>query len=426
MSTSEENELLTRTGPGTPGGDFMRCYWHPVGLSSELPADGEPIPRRILGEDLVLFRDDRGRPGLLGLLCSHRCADLSYGRVEDGGLRCLYHGWLYDIEGNVLEMPAEPESSTYRRRVRHPAYPCIEKGGLIFAYLGPGEPPLLPNYEFLEAPEERRSLARSFVNCNWLQSLEGEIDPSHLSYLHRRFDKNDRRPVPGGNRPADEFYKVDVHPKLEVERTAYGLRCFAVRSVGPGERYLRITNFVLPHGGAIVGNEGRVGEGYSFHFHVPVDDTHHLRIDYTFNRLRPIDKERLEAQIRSEIRPDGYLVRNASNRYLQDRRLQKTVNFTGMGDYFPAHDAFATESAGPIHDRTREHLGTSDLCIIQARRLLLDAIRAVQRGESPPHVIRDPVANDMSELAVVSVVIPDTLDYRTSWRDAIKRLSPAS
>lgn len=425
MSTREENELLTRTGPGTPGGDFMRCYWHPVALSSELAAaDAAPLPRRILGEDLVLFRDDVGRPGLLGLLCSHRCADLSYGRVEDGGLRCLYHGWLFDVAGRVLEMPAEPPASSFKDKVRHVAYPCIEKGGLIFAYLGAGEPPQLPNYEFLDAPEEHRSLARSFLNCNWLQSLEGEIDPSHLSYLHRPLGKKDDRPVPGGTKPADEFYKADVHPKLEVERTAYGLRCFSVRNVAPGERYLRITNYVLPCGGAIVGNEGRVGEGYSFHFHVPVDDEHHLRIDYTFNRLRPIDRTRADRLAGREIRPDGTLVRTAANRYLQDRAEMKVSTFSGMGDYFPAHDAFATETPGPIHDRTREHLGTGDVCIISARKLLLDAIEAVGRGEDPPHVLRKGAANDMSEIAVVSVVIPETLDYRTSWRDAAKALLP--
>jgi phenylpropionate dioxygenase-like ring-hydroxylating dioxygenase large terminal subunit len=424
MSTKEENELLTRTGPGTPGGAFMRRYWHPVALSSELPPDAAPIARRILGEDLVLFRDDAGRPGLLGLLCSHRCADLSYGRVEDGGLRCLYHGWLFDVAGRVLEMPAEPPESSYKDKVRHTAYPCIEKGGLIFSYLGTGEPPELPRYEFLDAPEERRSLARSILDCNWLQSLEGEIDPSHLSYLHRPIGKKDYRPVPGGTKPADEFYKADIHPKLEVERTDFGLRCFSIRNVGPGERYLRITNYVLPCGGAIVGNEGRVGEGYGFHFHVPMDDTHHLRIDYAFNRVRPIDKTRIDAQLAQEIRPDGKLVRSASNRYLQDRQQMKTTTFTGMGEYFPAHDAFATESPGPIHDRTREHLGTADVCIINARKLLVEAIRAVERGEDPPHVIRDPARNDMSNIAVVSAVVPETLDYRTNWREAVKTLLP--
>jgi len=423
MLSQEENDLVTQTGPGTPGGAFMRCYWHPVALSSELPPGGAPKPRRILGEDLLLFRDDGGRVGLLGLLCAHRCADLSYGRVENGGLRCLYHGWLYDVDGRVLEMPAEPPESTYKDKVRQVAYPCVERGGLVFAYLGAGEPPLLPNYEVLDYGAEHRLLMLTFLNCNWLQSMEGEIDPSHLSYLHVPIGKVDTRPVPGGTKPADELYKVDVQPKLDVERTAYGMRCFSVRRSGPGRHYLRITNFILPHMAAIVGNEGRIGEGYNLHWHVPVDDTHHLRIDYVFNRVRPPDKGR-DGMHEGEVRPDGFLVRNAANRYLQDREEMKTKTFSGMGPYFPAHDAWATESPGPVHDRTREHLATSDVCIITARRILIDAIRGVQNGETPPHVIRDAADNDMSDIAVISAVIPDTVDYRTNWRDAVKTLIP--
>jgi phthalate 4,5-dioxygenase oxygenase subunit len=420
--TKEENELVTQTGPGTPGGAFMRHYWHPVGLSSELPPDSAPLPRRILGEDLLLFRDDAGRVGLLGLLCAHRCADLSYGRVENGGLRCLYHGWVYDVTGKVLEMPAEPADSTYKDKVRQLAYPCIEKAGLIFAYLGTGEPPLLPNYEFLDYPAEHRILARSFLNCNWLQSMEGEIDPSHLSYLHVPIGKLDTRPVPGGTKAADELYKVDTAPKLEVERTPYGMRNFSVRRAAPGSRYLRITNYVLPDMATIIGNEGRIGEGYGIHWHVPVDDTHHLRIDCAFNRVRPPSKEHGEVQAEREIRPDGYLVRNAENRYLQNRDEMKTKTFSGMGPYFPAHDAWATESPGAIHDRTREHLATSDVCITTARRILIDAIRGVEKGETPPHVVRNAADNDMSDIAVISAIIPDDVDYRTGWRAAVKTL----
>jgi phenylpropionate dioxygenase-like ring-hydroxylating dioxygenase large terminal subunit len=424
MLTKEENDLVTQTGPGTPGGAFMRKYWHPIALTSELPPGGAPKPVRILSEDLVLFRDDAGRAGLLGLLCAHRCTDLSYGRVENGGLRCLYHGWLFDIAGRVLEMPAEPPESTYKDKVRHLAYPCIERGGVIFAYLGTDEPPLLPNYEFFNYSEEHRLLTRTFLNCNWLQSLEGEIDPSHLSYLHVPVGKVDTRPVPGGTVPADQLYKVDSAPKLEVERTHYGMRNFSVRRAGPDKRYLRITNYILPHMAAIIGNEGRIGEGYSVHWHVPVDDVTHMRIDFVFNRHHAPNKEFSEATMAGEIRPDGFLVRNAANRYLQDRDEMKTKTFSGMGPYFPAQDAFATETPGPIHDRTREHLATSDVCITTARRLLIDAIRGVQKGETPPHVVRSEADNDMSDIAVISAIIPDSVDYRTGWRDATKTLVP--
>ena len=149
MLTQEQNELLTRTGPGTPGGEMLRRYWQPVALIEELPQDGPPVPVRIMGEDLVLFRNEQGEPGLLGLHCSHRGADLSYGRLEDGGLRCIYHGWLYDVQGHCLEQPGEPPGSTFAEKIQHKSYPCREVGGLILAYLGPGEPPLVPLYDVL-------------------------------------------------------------------------------------------------------------------------------------------------------------------------------------------------------------------------------------------------------------------------------------
>src|SRR6266852_8760493 len=160
MLTKEQNELLTQTGPGTPGGALLRRYWQPVALAEELPPGGAPLPVRMLGEDLVLFRDESSRPGLLGRHCAHRGADLSYGRLEDGGLRCLYHGWLYDVTGRCLEQPGEPAGSTFCQRVRHTAYPCVERGGMVFAYLGPGEPPLVPAYEALTVPDAQRFVTK--------------------------------------------------------------------------------------------------------------------------------------------------------------------------------------------------------------------------------------------------------------------------
>src|SRR4051794_23143102 len=197
MASAEENAILTQTGPGTPAGNLMRRYWQPVAMREELPVGGAPVPVRLLGEDLVLFRDDEGRPGLLGIHCAHRGADLSYGRIEDGGLRCIYHGWLYDVEGRCLEQPGEPAGSTFHERVRQPAYATHEAGGLIFGYFGPGEPPLFPNYEFLRAPEDKRFVMKTVYNCNYLQGNEGNIDPTHLSFLHRflRDDLADSRPL---------------------------------------------------------------------------------------------------------------------------------------------------------------------------------------------------------------------------------------
>src|SRR5438552_2553251 len=200
MLAKEENDLLTRTGPGTPCGELLRRYWQPAALAEELPAGGAPIPIRLLGEDLVLFRDDDGQWGLLGLHCSHRGADLSYGRIEDGGLRCIYHGWLYDVEGRCLEQPGEPAESSFFRRITHRAYPCVEAGGLILTYMGPGTPPELPPWDFLVAPDDLRANTKIFHECNYLQGLEGTFDPQHLMFLHRFFtpDSDGRPPAPTG------------------------------------------------------------------------------------------------------------------------------------------------------------------------------------------------------------------------------------
>lgn len=421
MVTREENSLLTATGPGTPGGELMRCYWHPIALSQELPPDGAPQPVRLLGEDLVLFRDEQSRVGLLGLLCSHRCADLSYGRIEDGGLRCLYHGWLFDVNGRCLEQPAEPPESRYKDEIRHTAYPVVEKAGMIFAYMGKGTPPLLPAYEFLAAEGEHLFLQKTVLECNYLQSLEGDIDPSHLSYLHRPTARKDSRNVPGSDKSADMYYREDGRPKLECERADFGTRIYSIRAAGDRGRYVRITNFIMPNKAAIIGNEGRVGEGYSVHWHVPIDDENHYRFDFIFNRTRPVARERYEREIAKEIENNRYL-RNRSNRYKQDRALMKTENFTGMGDYFPVHDAFATETPGAIHDRSREHLGTSDICIATVRRQILAAIDDVRAGRDPIHVIRDSVQNDVSDLVVVSEIVPPRVDHHEFWKN--RRLKP--
>src|SRR5919109_5296208 len=196
MLSKEDNELITRTGPGTPCGELMRRYWQPAALAEELPAGGAPLPIRLLGEDLVLFRDDQGRPGLLGIHCAHRGADLSYGRLEDGGLRCIYHGWLYDRSGRCLEQPGEPAGSTFHERIRQTAHPCREVAGYIFAYLGPGEPPLLPNFEFLTTDDGHRYAAKRLNECNFLQGLEGTYDPQHLCFLHLIYAAQDD-PVQG-------------------------------------------------------------------------------------------------------------------------------------------------------------------------------------------------------------------------------------
>ena len=420
MVPHETNRLLTQTGPGTPMGDVMRSYWQPIALSEELPPGSAPMPVRILSEDLVLFRDEQGRLGLLGKQCPHRCTDLSYGRIENGGLRCLYHGWLFDVKGKCLEQPAEPENSTYKDEIKHTAYPTHEVGGMIFTFMGKGEPPKFPDYEFVKAAPERRFLKRSTLDCNYLQALEGGYDPAHLSFLHRPIAKKDTRPVPGTDKAmsADMYYKEDRRPNLDYEVTDYGERIFSIRKSGEDKKYVRVTNFVMPDSIAIVGNEGRIGEGYSMHWHVPIDDTHHVRWDYVFNRVRPLDMSKYEMRIANDKGPNGEK-RSAENRYFQDRELMMTSNFTGMGESFNVHDAFAAESQGPIQDRTYENLGTTDVIIARVRKQLLEGVEAVQQGKDPLNVKRD--SSDISNLIVMSEVMPNTVDHKEYVRSKTLR-----
>ena len=417
MMTKEENDLLTQTGPETPGGQLLRRYWQPVALSEELAAGGAPLAVKILAEDLVLFRDDKGRPGLLGIHCSHRGTNLSYGRVEDGGLRCLYHGWLYDIAGRCLEQPGEPGGGEHRDAIRHPAYPCKEAGGVIFAYLGPGEAPLLPNYEFLNAPSDHLYVNKIFHDCNYLQANEGNIDPVHLSFLHRFLeDREDRyRGVRGGEESHYNLVARNIAPILDVELTDFGVRIYTVRRLEAGKAYLRVSYFVLPNLSAFPGQTG--GEGYSVNWHVPTDDDHHWKYTFVYSTGAPLDKNMVNRE-RSELTPDYRLIRNEGNRFMQDRQSMRTKTYAGMGTGFQAHDAFATASQGAIQDRTGEHLVSSDKAIVAARKLLEKAIKDIQEGREPPHIVREPSKNRFPHLLVLSDMIPNASD----WKDYTKSL----
>ena len=407
MLSHEENELITRTGRGTPCGELMRRYWQPAALSEELPPGGAPVPVVLFGEELVLFRDEQGRPGLLGLHCSHRGADLSYGRLEDGGLRCIYHGWLYDIEGRCLEQPGEPAQSMMKHAIRHLAYPCQEVGGIIYTYMGPGEPPLLPPYEFIRVPVEYRSNAKVFQDCNYLQGNEGNFDPAHLSFLHQlRTD----------NPESQQALNLECRsPLMEAEETDFGVRIYCVRKVRGHRNYVRVTNFVLPNFAAVSGNT----DGYQVLWHVPVDDTHHWRYMIWFSRTTPMSKNTDRYFYRSDEFTDGYrLVRNRANRYLQDRESMTSWSYAGLGTNFLPHDTCATEGAGPVQDRTKEHLGATDKGIIAARQVLLRAIRDVQAGREPPALVRDPSTRWAPELVARSdALLPSSVDWHNYWRN---------
>jgi len=398
MLSAEQNALITQTNRGTPLGELMRRYWVPALLSEEIPTpDSPPVQVRILGEELVAFRDSNGRIGLLDEHCPHRGTSLVYGRNEQCGLRCIYHGWKMDVEGNVLDTPAEPASSTFAGRVRQNAYATHEVGGMIFAYLGPKEKqPLFPNYEWANLPVEHTYVTKSFQECNYLQGLEGECDSSHLSFLHRILDPE-----------AQPLYR-DPSPVYQTEDTDFGVRLIALRNVEGSKTYLRVSAFLMPNASAVpVGGRASDLDGYEVHFYTPIDDEHSWRFDFGFRRSRTIATEDIVR--RQVLGPDYHRISNKGNHYLQDRERQRTYNFTGIADFL-SHDSCATETMGPIYDRRREHLGTSDSGVIAVRRYLLDAIKAYQQGQEPPLMIADPATNDYRHADSIAVVI-DTNDW---------------
>ncbi|MEX0801711.1 MAG: Rieske 2Fe-2S domain-containing protein [Candidatus Binatia bacterium] len=412
MLSKEENELLTQTNAGTPMGKLMRSYWIPALLSEEVPApDCPPVRVRMLGEELVAFRDSEGRIGLIGEHCAHRGTSLFFGRNEECGLRCVYHGWKYDVEGHVIETPAEPQDSDFRKKLRHTAYPTHEANGVIHAYLGPREKmPLFPNYEWIQAPLQNTYVTKCLLESNYLQGLEGECDSSHLSFLHRTFI-NERNQPP--------LYKSDTAPFYETEETDFGVRLIATRNT-ENQHYLRFSAFIMPVYGCVpAGRPTNEIEGYEIHSYVPADDTHCWRYDIGFRRDRAVRED--EVHRRKQINPDYTRVRNARNHYLQDRRMQKTANFTGIEDFLN-HDACATESMGAIFDRSKEHLGVSDKAVIAVRKFLLNSARQVQNGREPPHVVRDARYNWFPHIDCFAHILPRNVP----WREHFDHLTPSA
>jgi nitrite reductase/ring-hydroxylating ferredoxin subunit len=408
MFSREENELLTRVGPGTAMGDLIRRYWLSALLSEEIARpDCPPVRVRLLGEDLVAFRDSEGRVGLLGEHCSHRGTSLFYGRNEECGLRCIYHGWKYDVEGNVLETPAEPAGSDFKQKIHHPAYPCKEVAGIVFSYLGPREKmPLFPAYEWVSLPEDRMHVVKSYLECNYLQGIEGDFDSSHTTFLHC----NNLADLARLNR--------DGAPKLDAEETAYGMRAISIRKLADEQSYLRVSPFIMPAFSIVPGPataKFEENDSRAFRFWIPIDDTSTWFYILTMRDTPFSEDERASA--RSWVDAGYRRIRNAGNDYLQDRELQRTRIYSGIKAVIPAEqDGCATESMGAIYDRTKEHLGYSDKTIIALRKVLLQAARSVQEGREPPHIIRDASANDFSRLRALKGVVP----ANHSWRELLK------
>jgi phthalate 4,5-dioxygenase len=419
--TPEENELLTRVGPGTPMGELFRRFWLPVLLSEELPTpDCAPLRTRLLGEDLVAFRDTEGRVGLLGWNCAHRGAPLFYGRNEENGLRCVYHGWKYDVTGRCVEMPSEPAESNYKDRIKQKAYPTRERGGMIWAYLGPAElTPELPDLEWALLPDSQRRVTKWYHDSNYLQGFEGDIDTAHASFLH-----SDLRPRETADRSAidPEYKAADRAPKIVVDETDYGFRYGARRHVGDGKYNWRVTQWLLPTFSLIAFIRPPLG-GRCW---IPIDDEHTWTYHFTFHPERSLnaqEHERFEvgASFPPALTPGSYVpVRNRGNEYLLDRELQRTENYTGIFGVND-QDRAIQEGMGAIYDRGQEHLGTSDIAIVAARRKLLKLARDLQQGIEP-YAARHP---DVYAVRALDAVTPDDDFAAVLAENATKMLMPA-
>lgn len=412
MLTREQNELLTRTGPGTPMGDVMRRYWIPALLSWELPEpDCPPVRVQLLGEQLVAFRDTQGRVGILEELCAHRGTSLFLGRNEENGLRCVFHGWKYDVFGSCVDMPNEPADGSFRKNIHLTAYPTVEFGGIIWAYMGPAQKqPALPKFEFSQVPVTHRQVTKTWEECNWLQGLEGGIDTAHASILHRVL------PTATGRAEGTGGYWLRGTPDLEVDLTDYGYLYTGIRPQGETGNWVRSYHFVMPWTQIRPSQDSGMGQRaptISGHFWVPMDDENHMvwNWHYSFGDQPVHGWDAREPSYRGGEQLAGFRkVSNIDNDWRIDRQLQKTETFTGI-EGINTQDHAAQESMGRIVDRSREHLMPTDKAVVAARLLLLKAISTVQAGGDPPGV-----GTSYHGVRAIEDVVPNGV----AWRDMLK------
>ena len=424
MITAEQNDFMTRVGPDAPAGKLLRRYWQPVALTDELEGKRPVRPVRIMGRDYVLFRDESGELGLVDRDCPHRGADLAYGRVENGGLRCPFHGWLFNVKGQCLETPAEPENSTMYKHIQQGAYPVVERSGIVFAYLGQGEPPAFPEFDCFVAPDTHTFAFKGFIECNWLQALEVGIDPAHASYLHRFFEDEDTSESYGkqfrgasadSDMPITKVLREYGRPDIQIEPINYGMRLTALRKLPNNQTHVRVTNLVFPQAFVIpMSAEMTISQ-----WHVPVDDTHCYRYAIFTSFTGPVDKQRMR-DIRLQLYelPDYKSRRNKRNHYGFDIDEQLSQTYTGMGHDINVHDQWAIESQGPIQDRTREHLGTSDKGIVTYRRMLVKAIESTLAGGDAPMLISADQASLFSGPPSIDGIEKAGVDPVTYWQTA--------
>ena len=421
MLSKNENDLLCCTGPGTPMGNLFRRFWLPVALSRELPKpDCPPVRLRILAEDLIAFRDTNGKVGLLSRYCPHRGASLFFGRNEEAGLRCVYHGWKFDVNGECVDMPNEPVECVFRNKIRQTAYSTREAGGVIWAYMGLlATMPELPKLEWTLVPETHVYVHKRFQHCNYLQNVEGEVDSSHVSFLHHEFQAEKFNAALAGQLLLARA--KDSAPKFLVKETDYGLAIGARRNWDAAQYYWRVTQFLMPSFTLI---PSEAGSPINFTAAVPVDDTNMVGFTVTWRPDRPMDEDdrrTIESWTGAyaEVDPRTFeSVANQANDYLLDREKQRSENFTGMRG-IREEDIAVQENqfGGPIADRTKEHLGTSDAGVIALRRRLLNSVHNLEHGHEPPeprraavyrvHPIADLAHRDRSIEEVVGSLSPN-------------------
>jgi phenylpropionate dioxygenase-like ring-hydroxylating dioxygenase large terminal subunit len=416
--SKQDNELICRVGPGTLVGQLMRQYWVPALLSSELPnADSDPVRVMLLGEQLIAFRDTNGQIGLIQNNCPHRGASLFFGRNEEAGIRCVYHGWKFSTDGTCVDMPNEPTESDFKQKVRAVAYPCMERNGLVWTYMGPRtDPPPLPDIEANNLSEGEYSVSAIQRECNYLQALEGDIDTSHFSFLH--FGAAAAESAQPGT---FQYYALkDRAPRYQVLDTDFGCMYSAFRPAQPGHLYHRIALFLFPFWTMIP--TGVLGHQIVARGWVPMDDQHTMFFSLT-PKLRGVQRA---TQPGMELHPNTTdwfgrfrMVSNSGNDYRIDREWQRARDgdYTGISGIH-TQDQGVTESMGSVYDRTQEHLGSSDAMVIRTRRRLLDAARALAEQRAlPPGVDHPEVYRQRSG----GVILPEG----TNWVEATHELRKA-
>jgi phthalate 4,5-dioxygenase len=417
MLKQDTNELLTRTGRGTPMGELFRQYWVPVLLADELPEDGcPPVRVKLLSERMIAFRDSDGRYGLMDEFCAHRGASLWFGNNEVGGLRCAYHGWKYDVTGQCLEVPSEPENSTLCTKIKLTAYPLVKIGDVLWTHMGdPANRPALPEFEWVHVPAAQTFTSKRWQESNWLQALEGGIDSSHVSWLHSAGLRND--PLFKGSK-GNDYNLNDMKPYFEVVDSEGGLFVGVRRNAEEGHYYWRITPWVMP---AFTMVPPRGDHPIHGHFWVPIDDENCWVFTFDYQPVRDLTPAEVQAMkdghgVHNEYVPGTFRpLQNKDNDYMMDRAAQKRGDtFSGIKG-IAMQDASLQESMGPIVDRSKERLVSADSGIIKARRKLVAAALDLQEHGTPPPGV-DAAHHRVRSAAIV---LPKQDSFLDSCRDAV-------